>query len=635
MDNFNTINTKKGSNIENIKESDLNARKYTDAPTFKALELIMGTGIGNKYLHDYKRYNVVDVRSKEKLQFDANKGYNKDSISYNLFDLFMTTSARVYKEYSYEIIANNSREMNKVRIPVYIDDSENFNPNNDMRDYIQLINGLDIEISYLDKKKPVYISDMTMDSTLLFDEQSDIKGAKKYYNRYDTEATAGNPYAHKFIYNGYNRFFASNNIENMASWSTGAQRFGIEMTNYEYNTNTSYMGLRSKFSRHRNSIGNHQYRTKVTFLNTDNKALMLVEELNRLRYLKAGSNGKYNTNEIWDVKRKINLITHQDMVWGINKSMIAPNLYDMPRGGILTSWTNDIANSKYAMCFTPNYPTVYIGFEEEYYTQIFNHTKGLKKIGYITVTFFTFRELGLFPSNDTLDNLYKVKRTCDDFSENGRFNIKIKIPKRNTNLIYKGQLSKGSEIFLIPGHLEYEESKFISSELGISNQDELYNVRNIRHIDNLSICSDSKNGLENKDLIINTCGIRDKGTQDELDVAWLLKIKNMQNMSYLDDASIRTPSNWRTLPDIQFAGTVLGNYGGWIFPPFRFSNIYAWYTQDTQIYNDRYTYDKMYTYLNLISSYNKYTVNSGAYYLSARDYPISLGPILNKQLVHF
>ena len=644
MGNFNIPNIKNGDKIDDIKSPDLHIRKESNNSTYKSLELLLGTKIGNKYLHDYKKANIIDVKDETKLMYTdgINSGLFKKNIPYNLLDLFMNTSTRVDKEYKYEVMANTNSNMNRVFIPVYVDNNEELvTPRK--KDFIQLIQGIDIEISYLEKKETYSTGDLSMDSFVLFDDQSDLaSGVRRYYN-YNSygsnKADVRNVYRHMYIFDGYNRWFDANVSLTTGTWLEGTRKKGVELTHYEYQIKSSVIGQRSKFSRHRNSTGNHQYKTKVTFFNSRDSVLAMAEQLNNHRFLSGtyGDRGHNRSN------LKINLVTHQDMVWGVNKSMIGPNLklHAHPEG---STWSNDQFDAKYAMTAIPNYPTVYVGFEE-YGISLPGEPTGMKRIGSIVLTFLNFAELGMFPANRTENNkywnyetVYRVKRTCEDFSDNTRFNIKIRVPKRDTNLLYKGQSERGSEIFLIPGHIEYDENVYNTQEFGQNKNYQAFFRPKDTTIKMMSIASDSQNDEAYKSRVFVASGLTYNPATSEKDAAWRFKTKNIVLMT--SDLNENT-KNWRTenVPGntvdtcLQFNGPILGNYGGWIIPPLRYSNIYHYSLSG----NLEYTNGRVhaYTFNDVPSDLEANGFNAGCYGLSPRDYPISLGPLLNYRLAQF
>lgn len=645
MGNFNIPNIKNGDKIDNIKSSDLHTRKESNNSTYKSLELLLGNTIGNKYPHDYKKFDIIDMRNEMKLTYTdgSNSGLFKKNIPYNLLDLFMNTSTRVDKEYKYEVVANTNSAMNRVFIPVYVDNSEELvTPRK--KDFIQLIQGIDIEINYLEKKETYSIGDLSMDSFLLFDDQSDRDpGDRRYYNynsHTSNKADVKNVYRHMYIFDGYNRWHDAGVSETEGTWLLkGTAKKGVELTHYEYQTKSSAIGHRSKFSRHRNSTGNHQYKTKVTFFNSKNSSLAMAEQLNNHRCLSS----KYGDRGWGIPSTKINFVTHQDMVWGVNKSMIAPNikLHAHPEG---STWSNDQFDAKYAMTAIPNYPTIYVGFEE-CGISLPGEPTGMKRIGNIVLTFLNFAELGMFPANRTENNkywnteiVYKVKRTCEDFSDNTRFNIKIRVPKRDTNLLYKGQSERGSEIFLIPGHIEYDENIYITQEFGQNKNYRAFFRPKDTTIKMMSIASDTLDNEAHKARVFATSGLSYTPATDEKETAWFFKVKNIELM--IHDFSENTPT-WRSRNDgndsidtgLQFAGPILGNYGGWIIPPFRYSNIYHASLSNNSEYSDGTMY--AHTFNKVPSDLTSNGFNAGCYCLSPRDYPISLGPLLNYILAQF
>ena len=643
MGNFNIPNMKKEDKIDNVKSSDLHTRYHSRNSTYISLELLLGNKIGNKYLHDYKRYNIIDTINDNNVSYiDRNSpGLYKKEVPYNMLDLFMNVSTRVDKEYKYEILANTRSAMNRINIPVYIDESEE-DTTVKRKDFIQLIQGLDFEISYLEKKETYSIGDMGFDSFLLFDDQSDRPVAEKRYYNYKSNgsntADFMNVYRHKYVFDGFNRWFDSNVSETTGSWTTGTKKKGVELLHYEYQTKATTVGQRSIYSRHRNSLGNHQYKTKVTFINSVDSTLAIAEQLNNVRYL-----GSAKGDAGMGLNRKVNLVTHQDMVWGINKSMIAPNM-QIDTLNTSNTWNRDYFESKYAMTFIPNYPTVYIGFEEDR-RDLPNEYTGMKKVGSIVITFLNFDELGLFPANRDNNNaywntdmVYKVKRTATDFSDNTRFNLKIRVPKRDTNLMYKGQSTRGSEIFLIPGYVEYEDDKYRALEYGHYEGDRFFFREKDTIIKMMSIASDSTSNNVMKPRIFRASGLSYTPATPEKDRGWEFKCRNLELM--FSDKN-ENATNWRvdnkpgvSIDDaLQFGGPIVGNYGGWVFPPLRFSNIYSKSlgNEEFKNYISAGTFNAISTNGGITREY----FNAGCYGMSARDYPVSLGPLLNYMLAHF
>lgn len=640
MGQFNIPNNKNRNKIDSIKSTDLNSRYHTKNSTYKSLELLLGNKIGNKYLHDYKKYNIRDTVDDNNVSYiDKNSsGLYKKEVPYNMLDLLMNVSTRVDKEYKYEILANTRSAMNRVNIPVYVDDSED-DVTVKKKDFIQLIQGLDFEISYLEKKETYSIGDMLFDSFLLFDDQSDRPvGEKRYYNYKsdgNNNADFMNVYRHKYVFDGFNRWFDSGVSETIGSWMGGTKKKGVELLHYEYQIKSAVIGQRSIYSRHRNSLGNHQYKTKVTFINSVDSTLAIAEQLNNVRYLSS-----VYGNAGMGLNRKVNLATHQDMVWGINKSMIAPNINaSNVTSSSMNTWTGDYFESKYAMTYIPNYPTVYIGFEEDKRDLPNEHT-GMKKIGSIVITFLNFDELGLFPATRDNNNaywnigmVYKTRRTATDFSDNTRFNLKIRVPKRDINLMYKGQSDRGSEIFLIPGYIEYEDDRYKPLEYGHFKGDRFFFREKDTTIKMMSI----SNHDNVKSGVFSVSGLTYTQTPEN-DRAWEFKCRNLELM--FSDKN-ENATNWRiankpgvSVDDaLQYGGPILANYGGWVFPPLRLSNIYSYSlsSEEFKNYISAGTFNTVSNNGGIVSEY----FNAGCYGMSARDYPISLGPLLNYMLAHF
>lgn len=535
--------------MNNIRTFDLYNLKHADSSLYKLLELILGTTVGNeKYIHDYNYFNIRNIPlSGNTLKFVDTKYktglYNLGGDKlYSFLNVLDEQTQQTEHTYVYEVLASKTKEFNKVRIPVYIDEG-NTTTGIVKDDYIKAILNLDIEINYLERKEVYYPADLKYDANLTYNT-----GTKDYDQISRFVAQSDKQYFREpYMYKGY-------------SDRKGMGDDGLDMqslTPMSYN-DMNRTGRYSKFTRHRNSRGNHSYRTKVEFFNTADGTL---KEVSKLLATKREIMTKYKLIEIedYDSRDKINLVTHQDMVWGITKSMIGSNSRNLGY--------NSALQFMYAMTYLQNFPTVYIGFEEEDSQDVYLDNgktiiddKGLKRVGFITVTFLNFKELGLHPSQYNTKDMYA--RTCCDYSDNSRFNIRIAVPKGVPNLMYKGQSIKGSEIILMPGYVEYDNNKFVTAELGLGPEKPFRVLDDVKHmVIHHGFYTDNTSVLNR----IDGSKVNDKDN--------VLKLYRMAIRNCI--TKIPYDKNWENAYDIGFAydREVVCNFGGWVYPPMRLSAI--------------------------------------------------------------
>jgi len=614
--------------MNNIGTFDLHNLKHVDSSLYKSLELILGTTVGNeKYIHNYNRFNIRNIPlNGNTLKFVDTKYktglYNFDGDKlYSFLNVLDEQTQQTEHTYVYEVLASKTKEFNKVRIPVYIDEG-NTTTGIVKDDYIKAILNLDIEINYLERKEVQRPADLMYDANLIYNT-----GTKTYAEIARHAAESDKQYFREpYMYKGYGK-----NVDKQEYTLTPMSYIDMNRT-----------GRYSKFTRHRNSRGNHSYRTKVEFFNTADGTL---KEVSKLLATKREIMTKYELMEIedYDSRDKINLVTHQDMVWGITKSMIGSN--SRSRG------YDSALQFMYAMTYLQNFPTVYIGFEEEDSQDVYLDNektiiddKGLKRVGFITVTFLNFKELGLHPSQYNTSDMYA--RTCCDYSDNSRFNIRIAVPKGVPNLMYKGQSIKGSEIILMPGYVEYDNNKFVTAELGLGPEKPFRVLDDVKHMvihhgfyaDNTSVLSR-----------IDGSKVNDKDN--------VLKLYRMAIRNRI--TKIPYDKNWENAYDNGFAydREVVCNFGGWVYPPMRLSAIgYATsnsydnlglstvsYVEPDRPYRIGYTawYARQYhgqTAVQLTDIYRKAKEKNGIWcnmqlnYMCAREY-VGLQPIF-KRLLH-
>lgn len=532
------------------KSFDLHNLKHVDSSLYRSLELILGTTVGNnKYVHDYNKYGIRNIPlTGDSLKYVGDKLkaglYNLDGDRvYSFLNVLDEQTQQTEHTYVYEVLASKTKEFNKVRIPVYIDEG-NTTTGIVKDDYIKAILNLDIEINYLERKGVRYPSDLRYEANLLYNT-----GTKDYDQISRHIAQSEKQYFREpYMYKGY-------------SDRTGMETSGMDeytLTPMSHITNMQRTGKYSKFTRHRNSRGNHSYRTKVEFFNTADGTLKEVSKLLAIKSEGMKSGSKMMEIKDYDSRDKINLVTHQDMVWGVTKSMIGSNSRNLGYDSAL--------QFMYAMTYLQNFPTVYIGFEEEDSQDVYLDNektiiddKGLKRVGFITVTFLNFKELGLHPSQYDTKDMYA--RTCCDYSDNSRFNIRIAVPKGVPNLMYKGQSVKGSEIILMPGYVEYDNNKFVTAELGLGPEKPFRVLDDVKH------------------MVIHT-GFHDNTTV--LNIIDGSKVNDKDNVLKLYRMAIRNcitkipyDKNWLAAYDIGFTydREVVCNFGGWVYPPMRLSAI--------------------------------------------------------------
>lgn len=618
--------------LTNFDTFDLHNLKHSDSSLYRSLELILGSHIGGeKYIHKYNKYGITNVPVAEN-SFEF-KGDNLKSLSikdrrYSFLDVMDTLYDKTDSTYIYEVLASETKEFNRIRIPVYIDDGNTKSVSKD--DYIKAILNLDIEINYLQRKNIERPEHLNYDANVRFNT-----GDKDYdqFTRYIIENRNDKQFFREpYVFLGYNRGIIGTNVgkEGALMPMSGANSI-----------NGWRAGTYSVFTRHRNSRGNHSYKTKVNFFNTTDGTLKEVEKLLAIKKL------VYVNEQLTAIKYepgRINLVTSQDMVWGITKGMIGSNSCTTEQSGSI--------NSLYAMTYLQNFPTVYVGFEEENKLDVsLNHigqtifdTTGLKRVGYITITFGNFKELGLHPTQYNKSDMYC--RTSFDYSDNARFNIKISVPKGLPNLIYKGQMEIGSQIYLMPGYVEYDNNKFVTAELGVGTERQFHENDDIKYLNINSEYNYSRTFLMSQ---IDGTKVNDKNRVMEL---FKRVTRNMISPEIISE-------QWRRNRELYLDGEYVRNFGGWIFPPMRLGALSrlqeASYASNFQYdtngqdpykvgYGYPYTNRKFYNYIDTYGGYSYiYNVAMGSniifaknnaqfHYMCARKY-LSLNPIY-KRIAH-
>lgn len=619
--------------LTNFDTFDLHNLKHSDSSLYRSLELILGSHIGGeKYIHKYNKYGITNVPVLEN-SFEF-KGDNLKSLSigdrrYSFLDVMDTLYDKTDSTYIYEVLASETKEFNRIRIPVYIDDGNTESVSKD--DYIKAILNLDIEINYLQRKNIERPEHLNYDANVRFNT-----GDKDYdqFTRYIVENRNDKQFFREpYVFLGYNHGMRGTNVgkEGALMPMSGAGSL-----------NAWRAGTYSVFTRHRNSRGNHSYKTKVNFFNTTDGTLKEVEKL--LAIKKLVHDNKQQLEAIkYDEPGRINLVTSQDMVWGITKGMIGSNSCTTEQSGSI--------NSLYVMTYIQNFPTVYVGFEEENKLDVYLDREktivdevGLKRIGFITITFGNFKELGLHPTQYNKSGMYC--RTSFDYSDNARFNIKISVPKGLPNLIYKGQMETGSQIYLMPGYVEYDNNKFVTAELGMGTERQFHENDDIKYLNINSEYDHSKTFLMSQ---IDGTKVNDKNRVMEL---FKKVTRNMISPSPITE-------QWRTNSNLYLDGEYAHNFGGWIFPPMRLGALsmsqgaayasqfqYGTNSQDPYKvgYGFPYTnanfYDKIGTYSQYSTLYGIATGvnvifaknNAQFHYMCARKY-LSLNPIY-KRIAH-
>lgn len=610
------------------KSFDLHNLKHADSSLYESLKLILGTTVGNeKYIHDYNRYGIRNIPlTGDTLKYIGDKfkaglyNLNGDRV-YSFLNVLDEQTQQTEHTYVYEVLASKTKEFNKVRIPVYIDEG-NTVTGITKDDYIKAILNLDIEINYLERKGVRYPADLKYDANLMYNT-----GTKTYdeisRHIYQSEKQY---FREPYMYRGY---------------TDGIERAEYALTPMSY-TDIDRTGRYSKFTRHRNSRGNHSYRTKVEFFNTADGTL---KEVSKLLATKREYMAKHELMNIedYDSRDRINLVTHQDMVWGVTKSMIGSNSRNLGYDSAL--------QFMYAMTYLQNFPTVYIGFEEEDSQDVYLDNektiidnKGLKRVGFITVTFLNFKELGLHPSQYNTTAMYA--RTCCDYSDNSRFNIRIAVPKGVPNLMYKGQSIKGSEIILMPGYVEYDNNKFVTAELGLGPEKPFRVLDDVKHM------------VIHHGFYADNTLVRNRIDGSKVnDIDNVLKLYRMAIRNRI--TKIPYDKNWENAYDNGFTydREVVCNFGGWVYPPMRLSAIgystsnsydnlsnstvsYVEYDRPYRIgYTEQYT--RQYygqTAVQLTDIYRRAKEKNGIWcnmqlnYMCAREY-VGLQPIF-KRLLH-
>ena len=529
--------------LTNFDTFDLHNLKHSDSSLYRSLELILGSRIGGeRYIHKYNKYGITNVPVLEN-SFEF-KGDNLKSLAigdrrYSFLDAMDTLYDKTDSTYIYEVLASETQEFNRIRIPVYIDDGNTESVSKD--DYIKAILNLDIEINYLQRKNIERPEHLNYDANVRFNNGD--KDYDQFTRQIIPDRNNKQLFREPYVFLGYNNGMPGTNV---------GKEGALMPLSGSSSINSWRAGTYSVFTRHRNSRGNHSYKTKVNFFNTTDGTLKEVEKLLAIKKI------FYHGNQLTSVKNKperINLVTSQDMVWGITKGMIGSNSCTTEQSGSI--------NSLYVMTYLQNFPTVYVGFEEENKLDVsLNHigqtifdTTGLKRVGYITITFGNFKELGLHPTQYNKGDMYC--RTSFDYSDNARFNIKISVPKGLPNLIYKGQMETGSQIYLMPGYIEYDNDKFVTSVLGVSPAENLFpESGDIGYLNINSEYDHSKDYIMSQ---IDGTKVNDKNKVMEL---FKKVTRNMRSLAPITEA-------WRKNVTLSLNGVYVRNFGGWIFPPMR------------------------------------------------------------------
>lgn len=618
--------------LTNFDVFDLHNLRQSDSSIYRSLELILGSKIGGeKYIHNYNKYNIKNVVVPES-SFEF-KGDNLKSLSikdrrYSLLGAMDILYDKTESTYIYEVLASETKEFNKIRIPVYIDDGNTESVTKE--DYIKAILNLDVEINYLQRKNVQRPEHLNYDATVY------MNSGDKDYNQVARRVLDDDTRNKKQIFQEPYMFIGYNN--GMPGGAIGTR--GALPTMWGGNTDDWRAGTYSVFTRHRNSRGNHSYKTKVNFFNTTDGTLKEVEKLLAIKKI------FQHQNQLTAVKNepeRINLVTSQDMVWGITKGMIGSSSSSGGYGGGTIS-------SQYVMTYIQNFPTVYIGFEEENKLDVYLDeektivdTTGLKRVGFITITFGNFKELGLHPTQYNKADMYC--RTSYDYSDNARFNVKISVPKGLPNLIYKGQMVTGSQIYLMPGYVEYDNNKFVTAELGIGPREiPFYESDDIKYLNINSEYNHSKDFLMSQ---IDGTKVNDKNKVMEL---FKKVTRNMVSSQPITE-------RWRSNVLLYLDGVYVRNFGGWVFPPMRlaamgngqstWNTAYAYNgTADTYkvgygpVYNNENFYNRIGNFSKESNLYKTITgVNSNLAkyniqfnYMCAREY-IGLNPMY-KRIAH-
>lgn len=618
--------------LTNFDVFDLHNLRHSDSSIYRSLELILGSKIGGeKYIHNYNKYNIKNVAVPEN-SFEF-KGDNLKSLSikdrrYSLLGAMDTLYDKTESTYIYEVLASETKEFNKIRIPVYIDEGNTESVIKE--DYIKAILNLDIEINYLQRKNVQRPEHLNYDANVYMNTgNKDYDQVARHViddNFRNTKQVFQEPY----MFIGYN-----NGMPGSAVGTEGA----LMPISGGGSINGWSAGTYSVFTRHRNSRGNHSYKTKVNFFNTTDGTLKEVEKLLAIKKI------FYNKDQLVAAKyepERINLVTSQDMIWGITRGMIASN-------SGTTAYGRATITSQYVMTYLQNFPTVYIGFEEENKLDVhlderktIVDTTGLKRVGFITITFGNFKELGLHPTQYNKADMYC--RTSFDYSDNARFNVKISVPKGLPNLIYKGQMVTGSQIYLMPGYIEYDNDKFVTAELGVEPAEILfYESNDIKYLNINSEYNHSKDFLMSQ---IDGTKVNDKNKVMEL---FKKVTRNMVSPSPITE-------RWRSNVLLYLDGVYVRNFGGWVYPPMRLAAL----GNAQYIYNQNYTYasrdtykvgysapdtnENFYSYLgnyrqkstlynSIINNNYTYAKNNAQFnYMCAREY-IGLNPMY-KRIVH-
>nr|DAK99254.1 MAG TPA: hypothetical protein [Caudoviricetes sp.] len=650
--------------LENMKNFDFYNMQHSSSANYKAIRLFFGYPFGdNNVSHKYLKYNLIPNTSDTLAMSHYSKYtgcfryyHNSNIYDINMLTPFFVNMVKTEREYIYEVIPKLETWYNEIKIPVYID--KEITPESQMNkdDVLKALLNMEIEIRYLEKSNIERYSNWNFDSFAIFSNKlhnrtpHDYKYDTPYWDTLEPKIEYKKRPMHKYAFTGYNRFL--NTADAKPSY---ASEGGLELTDFHSQSEYSNIfmtseGRRSKFSRHRNSTGNHIYKSKLTFMNTVDTSLraasIVASNLYRLYPSQGGFYGyskyiftQHDTHNIeeldsLDIRYSPTIfVTHLDMYQGIHKSMIAANINEHYNDTMWYTENKLNIDSNQVMTYIQNYPTVNITFEESLqktspsYTNndsiTHNDTPGVCHIGYIRIGWYNFDEIGL-----GRDDNYKEKRTCDDYSENSRFLVKLKIAKRDINLLYKGQTVKGDSIFLGKSYINTSNEKIFTEK-------PLLSAEKYQHVflrSGAAMTQIYNTHYSNKDKMEWLFETNAKKYGYDATLAKSL-FTRFTRFFYTGEEKFNVDTNTNQYP---FHGNYYTEYnvpnlGGWMLPPIRFSNIY-----DYELSENKYPMSAPFNFRTQCDGKDRNIIfpqNTGLYGLCACEY-ISLNPVLMNKFVH-
>ena len=202
-------------------------------------------------------------------------------------------------------------------------------------------------------------------------------------------------------------------------------------------------GEHTEYSRVRNSRGNHMYKYRITAMKDH------------------ASQSTYDTINFG--RRLSGYFMHADMVYGLQRAMIAPS-YSNPDENY-RQWLVNMVGGYSMNNLLPNYPTVYVDFCMQ---EIASGQKGVEEIFSDNMDMIGFIRVRMYSCNNqekadlntgVIQKKYgEGKRNYStgctrEITNSESFTVKIIIPKRNPLMMYQRNSSNGEQIYMLPPNI--------------------------------------------------------------------------------------------------------------------------------------------------------------------------------------